>query len=488
MEQRSNLLRPGPRSALGGGLGATSLVLLFLFAATVPLAIAAWTQESSGNFANEFGAATAILGAALLYLQFLSSGRFEWLSGRIGIDRTMGFHRIAAYALVGFAVTHPLSYVASELLNRPSIAASRLQVMLISPWLRSGVVTLALLVVMVGFASLRTKPFVRYELWRAAHGPLALVCGGLTLHHAMRVGNYSANGELHAIWVIYALSALGAALLVYVVRPWRMWREGWRVESANVTAADITELVLRGPAKTRLHIRGGQFVWLTVFPNRPPLHDHPFSIASGANFSPRLRLLVRRAGDCTDGFHKIAPGTQVAIDGPHGSFVLPLTTTAIVMVAGGVGIAPLLGILEEAAEQGDKRPFRLLYGARSEASLVGRNDLARLTGRLDLKVTYCTDEACSTPGIVQGPICEDHLKALLSGLKAGDISALLCGPPGMMDKVSDAFLSLGIQMADIHYERFDYAAGRSRIDKRRRAIAFAILGMVVASAFMFSLR
>lgn len=288
--------------------------------------------------------------------------------------------------------------------------------------------------------------------------------------------------------MIYALSALGAALLVYVVRPRRMWREGWQVESANVAAADIAELVLRGPAKTRLHIRGGQFVWLTVFPNRPPLHDHPFSIASGPGFLPRLRLLVRRAGDCTDGFHKIAPGTQVAIDGPHGSFVLPLATTAIVMVAGGVGIAPLLGILEEAAEQGDKRPFRLLYGARSEPSLVGRNDLARLTGRLDLKVTYCTDEACSTPGIAQGPICRDHLNALISGLKVRDTSVLLCGPPSMMDKVSDGFLSLGIQMANIHYERFDYAAGRSRIDKRRRAIAFAVLGMVAASAFIFSLR
>ena len=79
MEQ-SHFPVAGPRSALGSGLGATSLVLLFLFAATLPLAIAAWTQESTGNFANEFGAATAILGATLLYLQFLSSGRFEWLS------------------------------------------------------------------------------------------------------------------------------------------------------------------------------------------------------------------------------------------------------------------------------------------------------------------------------------------------------------------------------------------------------------------------
>jgi hypothetical protein len=58
----------------------------------------------------------------------------------------------------------------------------------------------------------------------------------------------------------------------------------------------------------------------------------------------------------------------------------------------------------------------------------------------------------------------------------------------MMDKVSDAFFSLGIQMANVHYVRFDYAAGRSRFDKRRRAIAFTVLGMVAAGAFIFSLR
>lgn len=103
-------------------------------------------------------------------------------------------------------------------------------------------------------------------------------------------------------------------------------------------------------------------------------------------------------------------------------------------------------------------------------------------------MTYCTDEACSTPGIAQGPICGDHLNALILGLEVGDTSVLLCGPPSMMDKVSDAFFSLGIQMANVHYERFDYAAGRSRIDKRRRAIAFTVLGMVAAGAFIFSLR
>jgi hypothetical protein len=49
---------------------------------------------------QEFGTALGLTAACLLFLQFLSSGRYESLSGRIGIDRTMGFHRIAAFALL----------------------------------------------------------------------------------------------------------------------------------------------------------------------------------------------------------------------------------------------------------------------------------------------------------------------------------------------------------------------------------------------------
>ncbi len=157
-----------------------------------------------------------------------------------------------------------------------------------------------------------------------------------------------------------------------------MWREKWQVETANIVADGTTQLVLQGPQRTKFKLRGGQFLWLSVFPHRPPFHDHPFSIASSAAFLPRLRLLVRHAGDCTNGFHSLAPGTLVAIDGPHGSFVLPSQTSAIVMVAGGVGIAPLLGMLYEAADRGDKRPFRLLYAARSEAAFACKDELTAL--------------------------------------------------------------------------------------------------------------
>lgn len=470
------------------GLAVVWLVILYLLAAVLPLGVAALTTGSSGDLATELGAASAILAATLLYLQFLSSGRFEGLSGKIGIDRTMGFHRIAAIAILAVALVHPLSYLSGSLLDNPAAAATRLQAMLASPRLRSGVIALTLLVVLVGFASIRTRRFVRYEFWRVAHGPVALLVGGLILHHAMSTGTYSADEGLRAIWIIYALTAFAAAVATYALRPWRMWREKWQVEMASIAADGVTQLVLRGPEQTKLHALGGQFLWISVSPHRPPFHDHPFSIASSAGFLPRLRLLVRHAGDCTDTFHALAPGTPVAIDGPHGSFVLPGRTSAVVMVAGGVGIAPLLGMLEEAADHGDKRPFRLLYAARSQSAFAGKEMLEDFGNRLDITTTYCADEACGTPEILRGPICADHLRSLVEGLEPGEVSVMLCGPPAMMETAADGFLSLGVPMANVHYERFDYGAGRGQIDRRRRFTALAILAAILSAGVLFSLR
>jgi predicted ferric reductase len=463
------------------------LVASFLVAALLPLS-SAWVQDSSGHLPTELGAAFAILAATLLFLQFLSSGRFEALSGKIGIDRTMGFHRIAAYALVCFALAHPLSYVGLQVFENPRSALAHLGGMLASARLRSGVIALSLLLVLVGFATIRTKPYVRYELWRASHGPLAIVVGALTLHHALSAGTYSADGAVRAIWTVYALVAVGASFIVYARRPWRMWREEWRVEKANIVANGVTELVLKGPQDTTLKPRGGQFVWLTIAPHRPPFHDHPFSIASSSSLLPRLRFFVRHVGDCTNHFHGLPTGTRVAIDGPHGSFVLPDETSSIVMVAGGVGIAPLLGILEDAADRRDSREFRLLYAARSMAALAGTDELGALSSRLHLKVIYCIDEACSLPGILQGPLSTEHLKGLCSQLPLEDTSVLLCGPAPMMELTSDAFLELGTPSRNIHYERFDYGAGHGRIDKWRRFTALKTLAVALMAVIAFSVR
>ena len=76
------------------------VAILFVLAATLPMLAAVATGVEPVGVPSEFVTALGLTAAALLLLQFLSSGRYENISGRIGIDRTMGFHRIAAYVLL----------------------------------------------------------------------------------------------------------------------------------------------------------------------------------------------------------------------------------------------------------------------------------------------------------------------------------------------------------------------------------------------------
>jgi len=471
------------------GLPGKALVFLFVVVAILPLLAALASGITPVSPLSELGTAFALTATALLFLQFLSSGRYESLSGRVGIDRTMGFHRLAAYVLLLFALLHPLSYSAETFLIDPTAGWDRLTGMLASHRLRTGVIALVGLLVIVGLATIRSR--LRYEYWRASHGLLAITVAGLVLHHAFTSGVYSADLSLELVWLLFAIMGGVAIGLLYIVRPWRMWHEDWRVESVKPLADRVWEMTLKGPDSTRLRFRGGQFIWLTLAPNQPPFHDHPFSIASAAPELPRLRLVISEAGDCTNGFGQIEPGTRAAIDGPHGSFILPKREGLIIMIAGGVGIAPLLGILGEAAAKADTRPFHLVYAARKSSALAGLDRLRELQPRLNLSVRCVVDDLEPGSGYLAGPLSAAQVVRLLDDIKpekGEEVTALVCGSAGMMELTTDALLSADVPADRIIYEKFDYAAGGGRLDRLRRRQALAIFLFLVLLMGAFSVR
>lgn len=476
--------RPLPPSGLSG----TVVAVLFVVAALLPLVAALGTGIEPADISAELATSLGLSAAALLFLQFWSSGRYESISGRVGVDRTMGFHRIAAYALLAFALLHPLIYLVNTLLADPVAAWARATGMLASPRLRSGVLALAGLIIIVILAAMRTRPFIRYELWRMSHGPLAIVVAGLVLHHAMTTGTYSAEAPLHLLWILFACGAVAAILLVYVVRSWRMWREEWRVERVRRVGERAIEMTLHGPATTRLRFRAGQFIWMALAPHRPPFHDHPFSIASAPADLPRLRLLINEVGDCTRTFERVAPGTRIAIDGPHGSFIVPPDKAPVLLIAGGIGIAPLLGMIEEAAAIRDPRTFRLLYAARGQCDLACLDRLRNLQTRLDLSIRCLVDAGPREEHVGKGPLQASHIRDLVDGVDIKEAVALVCGPPPMMEVVTDALLEAGVRKNAILYERFDFGAGKGRLDKQRRSQALLVLLVIVAAMTAFSLR
>ncbi len=478
-------MRSANKTGFASGVPGVVLAAGFVLLALMPLLAARLGGLEAVAPLHEFGTALGLTALALVLLQFLSSGRYESLSGRVGLDRTMGFHRIAAYGLLLFAVLHPLGYVAATFATDPSAAWARLTGMLASPRLRSGVVALVGLLLLVALGALRERIGWRYETWRASHGLLASAVAALVLHHAFTVGAYSPEGLLYYYWIAGGTVAAGALLNVYAIRPWRMWRAGWQVESVTPLGSRTWGMTLVSRDPGRFDFRAGQFIWLTLAPNRPPFHDHPFSIASAPAELPRLRLIVREAGDCTNRFGETELGTRVAVDGPHGSFFLDHAGKCVIMVAGGVGIAPILGMLEEAASEGDGRSFKLLYAGRKPDEFASIDRLSELSSQLDLSARYLVDTDAREPEFLQGPIRPEHVKQAL-GPSPHDAIAYVCGPPRMMEKVTDILLELGVPADAIHYERFDFDAGKGRLDRQRRRQAIGTLLVLVVGAVLFS--
>lgn len=173
----------------------------------------------------------------------------------------------------------------------------------------------------------------------------------------------------------------------------------------------------------------GQFVMIRDGGINGPLLARPLSVFG---FEQRpdhsvMELLYRIAGRGTALFSRMKPGEGLCVLGPLGrGFSIHADVKRIVVVAGGVGVAPLSFLIEEGYGQSsslEKKELRVYLGAGTEELLTGRD---RLSGACDLRI--CTDDgSLGYRGPVTGLLGEE-----LCGFAAEDTVIYACGPTAMI--------------------------------------------------------
>jgi predicted ferric reductase len=444
---------PGPPPS---GLPPWALVAAYLAVGLSPLVLAAIGNGPARGFWHELSSGLVMVAFAMTLAQFLLSGRFRGISGRVGIDLTMRFHQLAAWSLLAFVLLHPFLYALPALAADPGAGVARLRGMFASPGLRTGVIAWWLLVLTVLMGAWRDRLPVRYETWRLSHGVGAALIAGLSAHHTLSVGTYANDPLLSGFWIVLTGVALLSLAHVYLLKPLLQRRDAWRV-TVNEPAADRMWRVAAEPETGRApDFAAGQFAWVNLGHSPFSLTEHPFSISSAPADRPRIEFTIKEAGDFTGGVGRVPPGARAYLDGPHGSFT-PAGRLAcrLVLIGGGVGFAPLMGILRDLAAAGWPHPVDVLYGNRVESQILYRDELASLVGRLDLRLHLVLSEP---PGGWAGPKGEFTPDVLAACLPERDREALclVCGPVPMMNAVERGLLDLGIPPARIVSERFTY--------------------------------
>lgn len=437
------------------GLPARLVAVLFVLLASLPLLLAALSGEPPEALPAEAGIGLGLAALSLLLLQFAHSGRLETLSGRIGIDRTMRLHRAAAIALLAMVLLHPLAFVGPALLSNPEGALRSLWQMLASPRMRTGVAALALLAALVAASLWRERLGLAYGRWRALHAIAGLLAAALAVEHALSVGLYSEAWPLRWLWIGGLALACVTLALSWGIKPRLAAAEGWRVASVRPIGPQYWELAVERENAAPLDFTAGQFAWIAIGP-RAPWDDNPFSMASRPG-ERQLAFVIREAGDMTGAIGRVAPGTPVRLDAPHGAFVLPEgEDRSVLLVAGGTGIAPILSIWRDLAERGHPAPVRLLYGAWSAEHLLYADELRETAERCGFGLFFRVQQGPLPEHATRGRVTRDALAAALEGLDPRRTIALVCGPTAMMLAVAADLEGLGLPSTAILYERFCY--------------------------------
>ncbi len=213
-------------------------------------------------------------------------------------------------------------------------------------------------------------------------------------------------------------------------------------------------LSLRGEALNQLAFLPGQYVNLQV-PGSSQTRAYSFSSL------PRdgeVSFLIRNVpGGLMSSFltQLAKAGDAMTLTGPLGSFYLRDLKRPLLLLAGGTGLAPFTAMLEKIAEQGSPHPVHLIYGVTNDADLVEMDKLEAFATRIPgFTFTACVaspNSAWPRKGFVTQHIEPAHLNA-------GEVDIYLCGPPPMVEAVSQFIRERGVQPANFYYEKFAASA------------------------------
>jgi NAD(P)H-flavin reductase len=157
---------------------------------------------------------------------------------------------------------------------------------------------------------------------------------------------------------------------------------------------------------------------------------------------------IRAVGKVSRALCSLQEGEQIGFRGPFGKgWPVELADGKdLVIVAGGIGLAPLRPVLDHVrAHRGRFKKVSLIYGARSPKDMIFKDELTQWQDSIKVQITVDSAE----PGWKQYVGLVTPLAQRVE-IDTANTIAMLCGPEIMMDACTQVFLGRGVRPTDIY--------------------------------------
>lgn len=220
-----------------------------------------------------------------------------------------------------------------------------------------------------------------------------------------------------------------------------------RIEEVRPEIEDTRTITVRPQvrnAKSMFVFEPGQFLQVTAF----GVGEAPISICSSPRDSPSMQMSIRKIGSVTEALNEARVGDFIGLRGPYGNGwpMEKLRENDVVLVAGGIGMAPLRSLMLTLPAEKDMRRTTLCYGARNSSLLMYQSeyaDWAKAGATIRLTVDQGDSSWKGNVGVVTN---------LLENLDADREKAVacICGPPVMIKFSIRKLAQLGYKPDNIY--------------------------------------
>lgn len=427
------------------------LLLLLLGSAAIPFQFESATIKYKFGFDKTLLRAGKILGLAagvLMLVQMLIGARFKFLDRIFTLNKLYGIHRGNAVVIAFFALVHPLLIFAPEDVTTIPVSLEFLPEI-------AGFILLCLLWGIMGTGLWRRFLDLPFQNWRIAHRLASVAAGAALFIHVLYVSDTFESGIPFGAAIVAAI-VYGLLLIRALIAPYMSKRNRFVTTEVSPAGRDSYNVVFKPESGLCFDYMPGQFAFIRLFSGGLPAEEHPFTISSTPTRPESIHFTIRCLGDWTSLIGRLQAGDEALIDGPYGLFTC-LTAPPdkeLILVAGGIGITPMLSMLRYMADVEDERQVLLLYSNQTGKDIIFPDEFAGFEKRLEnFKLIHILSREPDYEG-EKGRLDSARLKRLLADRSRG-ARVYVCGPPPMMKSVRRDLIQLGFPRSNIVLEEFN---------------------------------
>lgn len=420
-------------------LGLAWLVALFIlpfpFIATFATGLPAVYASMKPSIAN------GIVAYVWLLLAIYIGTKPKWLDRLIGLPAAYMIHGILSLVAIILAFMHKSMLPSAGLVKNTGDWAFALllglalySMVFMAGWLTSRVPLLAKI-------KRSLEKFFKHEMSVWLHR-LNLLAVFLIFVHVQLI-DYIAS--ISSFMILFNL----ATAFVFASYFWAKFKpaaKGYaaKLVSSRQLADNITELVIQIPKNKVKGLKAGDYVFIS-FPQMKGLKEpHPFSIVNAPTSTGELVLAIRGDGDFTHALQGIQAPSRILVDGGYGMFqtiVDDQQPRQLLMISGGIGITPLLSIIEANPEIATQ----VFHGATTEAALIYGDKFAQWSEERDNFQVH-REVGQIEEGLILSSLPDD----------VADLTVLISGPPAMARYWMKTLAKNGVPKGQIFYEEFGW--------------------------------